>query len=65
MNTLYIEENWDDTAIDTTIETTDYTLTDIEKLCFKCPMEDCKENSNKCLIKIAKKKGIAVALKTV
>jgi len=33
-----------------------YELTDLEKLCFKCPLSDCKENSKKCLIKQAKAK---------
>lgn len=35
-------------------------LTDEEKLCFKCPLDDCKENSSKCLIngeKILKKRA--------
>ena len=58
MNTLYIEENWDATPIDTTqpVET-DYELTDLDRLCFSCPLSDCKENSKKCLINIAKKRA--------
>ena len=56
---LLTEEN------DTKIDNEDYTLTNLEKLCFKCPLPDCKENSNKCLIRIAKKKGIEAALKTI
>lgn len=30
-----------------------YALTSREELCFKCPLPDCKENSNKCLINIS------------
>lgn len=31
----------------------DYTLTDVEKLCFTCPLTECKENSAKCPMNIA------------
>ena len=31
----------------------DFTLTDVEKLCFSCPLTECKENSNKCPMNIA------------
>jgi hypothetical protein len=30
----------------------DYTLNQEEKLCFTCPLSECKENSNKCPINI-------------
>jgi hypothetical protein len=30
----------------------DYTLTDVEKSCFQCPLSECKENSRKCPINI-------------
>ena len=56
MNTLYIDSNWDETPIDKNATViNDYELTDIDRLCFKCPLDDCKENSKKCLINIAKK----------
>lgn len=34
----------------------DYSLTETEELCFNCHLDDCKENSTKCLIYIANKK---------
>ena len=52
------------TNTDTT-EEYDFTLTDTEKLCFSCTMNDCKENSKKCLINIAKKNGIEFAKQTL
>lgn len=34
----------------------DFSLSAEDALCFKCPLADCKENSVKCLIKMAKAK---------
>ncbi len=58
MKALYIEENWDETPIDKTanIKKDEWVLTDMDKLCFNCPLDDCKENSKKCLINRAKRK---------
>ena len=33
-----------------------FELTDNERLCFDCSLDDCHEESRKCLIKIAKSK---------
>jgi hypothetical protein len=50
--TLYVEpaffENFDGEK-----SPFDYTLTDVEKLCFTCPLLECKENSVKCPMNIA------------
>lgn len=56
MKTLYIEENWDESPVEKIITNNEeWKLTDIEKLCFNCPLDDCKENSKKCLINRIKK----------
>lgn len=34
-----------------------YRLSSEDELCFKCPLPDCKENSKKCLINIARAAG--------
>lgn len=43
----------------------DYSLGEFDHLCFDCYLSDCKENSKKCLINIAKKDGIKSALSLI
>lgn len=56
MKTLFIEENWDESVDTTAAVKEEWILTDLDKLCFNCPLDDCKENSKKCLINVAKNK---------
>lgn len=44
---------------ESSFESFDYELSELEQTCFHCPLQDCKENSKKCLIKRAKKEGLA------
>lgn len=47
---LDFDENGDPIRLDPN----KYALSDLDELCFTCPLPDCKENSNKCPIKIVK-----------
>lgn len=57
MNAILQDSNWDETAADKNSVTENFELTDVERLCFTCPLPDCKEKSKKCLINIAKAKA--------
>lgn len=50
-----IECNWQDERSETTeAPRTLYVVNELEKLCFTCPLKECKEDSKKCPINIAK-----------
>lgn len=49
---LYTDPTWKNDP--STPAPFDYELTDTDRLCFTCPLSDCKENSKKCPINIIK-----------
>jgi len=51
--TIYVEANWDHDAYEG--NPNEYALSELDSLCFQCPLSECKENSVKCLQNIAKK----------
>ena len=55
---FYIESNWNESTKDEGFSgdsmRQDWELSETDKLCFRCPLADCKENSKCCLINIAK-----------
>jgi len=54
MNTIYQDSNWDENPVVKTTDNDYYALGEFDHLCFTCPLSDCKENSKKCPINIAK-----------
>jgi hypothetical protein len=57
MNSIQIESNWQDEreggfAGDSMRQV--WVINELEKLCFTCPLKECKEDSKKCPINIAK-----------
>ena len=51
-----IECNWQDDRAETREDNRGavFMVNELEKLCFTCPLKDCKEDSVKCPINIAK-----------
>lgn len=55
MDNIQTETNWQDTPNDAAADT-NHELSELDKLCFTCPLTDCKSASKKCPINIAKTK---------
>lgn len=51
-----IECNWQDERSESTEDNRGsvFVVNELEKLCFTCPLKECKEDSKKCPINIAK-----------
>lgn len=54
---IQIESNWQDDCEGTFVGESNrqsWVVNELEKLCFTCPLKECKEDSKHCPIKIAK-----------
>ena len=62
---FHVEPNWNASEQGTFVGSSmmqDWELSDRDRLCFQCPLDDCHENSNKCLMRQASRIGVAAVI---